>query len=368
MRRFDVVIIGGGPSGSSLALSLLQKGLSVLVAERSDYQEWRSGETLSPDARIPLSKLGVLDSLRDTPQLESEATRSAWGSSELIEKHSVFNPYGSGWHLDRSKFDSALASAAEQSGASIMRGVSFVSALQSDLWQITLKNGSCLLQVEARFIVDATGRAAKVARSLGSKMIFYDHLVALIGVVSPSSLDCPVESVLTVEAGKDGWWYSAPLPDGSTLAAFLTDNDIFLDNHESPTSFWIRMIKKTDHMSALVEGGSLNGSVRMRNSSTCRLDTPAGQNWIAIGDAACAFDPLAGNGILKALQSGIDSCNAILANNSDDQHHFQDYSEKIAAVFNEYLMNRLRYYQAEKRWSQSVFWARRHLPYVINSA
>lgn len=368
MRRFDVVIIGGGPAGSSLALSLLQRGLSVLVVERSDYQEWRSGETLSPDARISLSRLGVLDSLLDAPHLTSEATRSAWGSSELIEKHSVFNPYGSGWHLDRSKFDSALASAAEQFGATVMRGVSFVSALQSDLWQITLKNGSSLLQVEARFMVDATGRAAQVARSLGSKMIFYDHLVALIGVVSPSSLDCPVESVLTVEAGQDGWWYSAPLPDGSTLAAFMTDNDIFLDNHESPTSFWVRMIKKTDHMSALVERYSLIGSVRMRNASTCRLDTAAGPNWIAIGDAACAFDPLAGNGILKALQSGIDSSNAILAHNSNELYHFREYSEKIAAVFNEYLMKRLRYYQAEKRWSQSAFWVRRHLPYAINSA
>jgi flavin-dependent dehydrogenase len=205
MRRFDVAIIGGGPAGSSLALSLLKRGLSVLMAERSDYQEWRSGETLSPEARIPLSKLGVLDSLSDAPHLTSEAIHSAWGSSELIEKHSVFNPYGNGWHLDRSKFDSALASAAEEFGATVMRGISFISALHSDLWQITLKNSSGMVQVEARFLVDATGRAAQVAKSLGSRMIFYDNLIALIDIISPSPLDCPVESVLTVEAGQEGW-------------------------------------------------------------------------------------------------------------------------------------------------------------------
>lgn len=360
MRRFDVAIIGGGPAGSSLALSLLQRGLSVLVVERSNYQEWRSGETLSPDARVPLSRLGVPDSLCDAPHLTSEATRSAWGSSQLIEKHSVFNPYGSGWHLDRSKFDSALVSEAKKFGAIVIQGVSFISALQSNVWQITLKNGSSLLQVEAKFVVDATGRAAQVAKSLGSKMIFYDQLIALIGIVSAKSLECPVESVLTIEAAQEGWWYSAPLPDGNILATFMTDNDIFLNSRESPTAFWVRMSRATEHLSVVLEKFQLIDKVRMRNASTCKLDRVIGTSWIAVGDAACAFDPLAGNGILKALQTGIASSEAILANGSNEQNDLQTYADKIVAMFNGYLRDRQIYYQKEQRWPDSSFWRRRH--------
>jgi flavin-dependent dehydrogenase len=364
MKRFDVAIIGGGPAGSSLALSLRQRGLSVLIVERTNYQEWRSGETLSPHARIPLSRLGVMENLRDASHLASEATRSAWGSSELVEKHSVFNPYGSGWHLDRSKFDEALASAANKFGATVMRGVSFISALHSDPWQITLKNGSGLLQVEAKFVVDATGRAAQVAKSLGSKMIFHDHLVAMIGIVSPNSSECPVESMLTVEARQEGWWYSAPLPDGRVLATFMTDNDIFLNSRENPTSFWVRMLKATEHLSILLDKFQLIDKVRMRNASTCKLDRVVGTSWLAVGDAACAFDPLAGNGIFKALQSGIDSSEGILPNESNGQNDLQLYADKIVATFNEYLRARQRYYQKEQRWSDSPFWRRRHLSIV----
>lgn len=368
MRRFDVAIIGGGPAGTSLALSLRQRSLSVLVVERSNYQQWRSGESLSPEARIPLSKLGVLDSLVDVPHLTSQAIRSAWGSSELTEKHFVFNPYGSGWHLDRSKFDGALAAAAETCGATVLRGVSYISALHSNLWQITLKNGLSMLEVEARFIVDATGRAAQVAKSLGSKLIFYDNLIALIGVASPSSLDSPVEPVLTVEAGEDGWWYSTSLPDGSTLAALMTDNDIFLHSRETPTAFWLSKLKRTEHLSPLIGKRRLTDDVRIRNASTCRLDRVAGPDWIAVGDAACAFDPLAGNGILKALQSGIDLSNAILSHDSTEKDILQTYAGKIVDMFNEYVKERHRYYQREQRWPQSSFWVRRQLPYSINLA
>ena len=367
MMRFDVAIIGGGPACSSLALSLRQRSLSVLVAERSDYQQWRPGEILSPDVRIPLSRLGVLDSLFEVPHLTSEAVHSSWGSSDLIEKHFVFNPYGSGWHLDRRKFDNALALAAEAHGATVLRGVSYVSAMHSNLWQITLRNESRTIQVEARFIVDATGRAAQVAKNQGSRLIFYDNLVSLIGVISPISLDTPVESVLTVEAGEEGWWYSAPLPDGTTLAAFMTDNDIFHHSREPPTAYWNRMLKRTEHLSGLMESGRLTDHVRIRNASTCRLDRIAGPDWIAVGDAACAFDPLAGNGILKALKSSIDLSEAILQRGSSEHHLLKAYADKTIGMFNEYLNERHHFYLKEQRWPEASFWTRRQFPIAISS-
>ncbi|HEV8404755.1 MAG TPA: hypothetical protein VGQ13_02495 [Nitrososphaera sp.] len=92
------------------------------------------------------------------------------------------------------------------------------------------------------------------------------------------------------------------------------------------------------------------------------------QNYISEVYSKCAvqthsvlfFDPLAGNGILKALQSGIDSSDAILQKGSNEQKNLQTYSDKAVAMFNDYLEKRQRYYQKEQRWANSLFWCRRH--------
>lgn len=85
----------------------------------------------------------------------------------------------------------------------------------------------------------------------------------------------------------------------------------------------------------------------------------AGAGWIAVGDAACAFDPLAGNGILKALVSGIDASLA-LVRHSNESNAFDNYSDSVRMMFSNYLVNRTEFYQREKRWRQSSFWLRRH--------
>lgn len=359
MNSFDVAIIGGGPAGASMAISMRDQGLSVLVVERSDYQEWRVGETLDPKVCIPLSKLRAMRSLVDTPHIASQARYAAWGNPKLIESHSISNPYGTGWHLDRGKFDSALAGAAADRGARVLRKTCYISSLREGFWRITLRNECDTFEVKAKLLVDATGRVSQVARSLGSRGIFYDQLIALVGILAPNSLDESVESALTLEAVEDGWWYMVPLPTGRILLAFMTDKDIFLRGRANPSEYWLTLIRKTEHLSPLLERYHLAENVLIRNASTFCLDKMAGAGWIAVGDAACAFDPLAGNGILKALVSGIDAALA-LVRDSNESNAFDNYSDSLRMMFSNYLVNRMEFYQREKRWRQSSFWLRRH--------
>lgn len=361
MNSFDVAVIGGGPAGSSLAISLRDQGLSVVVVERSDYQQWRAGETLDPKVCIPLSKLRAMNSLVNTRHIASHAIHSAWGDPKLVENHSISNPYGNGWHIDRGKFDSALAAAAADRGARVLRKTSYISALREDLWRITLRNECDAFEVKAKLLVDATGRVSQVARSQGSRGIFYDQLISLLGILAPNSLDETIESALTIEAVENGWWYMVPLPTKSILLAFMTDKDLFLGSRTSPSAYWIKQIKRTEHLSSLLERYHLVENVLIRNASTFRMDKTAGVGWIAIGDAACAFDPLAGNGILKALVSGIDASLA-LVRCSNESHAFDNYDDSVRTMFNNYLVHRTEFYQRERRWQQSSFWHRRHQP------
>ena len=120
METFDVAVIGGGPAGASAAIALARngRGRSVAVLERSGYETARVGETLPPEAQVPLGQLGVWERFLAQDHTPSPRTSAAWGQADLEENQFICNPYGNGWHLDRQRFDAMLASAASSAARS----------------------------------------------------------------------------------------------------------------------------------------------------------------------------------------------------------------------------------------------------------
>ena len=102
----DVVIVGGGPAGAAIAIALvrgLHASLSVTVLERSGYEHPRIGETLPPEARVPLASLGLWNRFLEQRHAPASGTLSVWGQDQIAENHFICNPHGNGWHLDRQR-------------------------------------------------------------------------------------------------------------------------------------------------------------------------------------------------------------------------------------------------------------------------
>ena len=357
---FDVTILGGGPGGAATALALRQLGHSVVVVERSNYEKIRIGETLLPSVKRLLVGLGVWDRFIAQNHAPAVGIRSAWGRAELYDNDFIHNPYGHGWHIDRARFDEMLMLAAEQAGAHVYRGVQLVSCLQDrdGDWRLDIISGAERKYWNTRFVVDATGRLARIARRQGVKRMAIDRLIAIVGFFSPARGQLTSHCTL-IEASANGWWYSALLPDSRIVAAYMTDADLDTAAERRQPRHWADQLQSTKHTRARVGCRSLDTELRVFAANTSRIEQFTGWNWLAVGDAAITFDPLSSQGVFKALHSGLQAGRSINAHFKHAKSALLDYAALLEEEFDVYLRLRSHYYRREIRWPDSVFWQRR---------
>jgi flavin-dependent dehydrogenase len=371
--RKDVAVLGGGPAGSATALTLARRGYSVVLIERSNYETLRVGETLPPAIKKPLARLGVWKAFLADHHSPSFAIHSSWGRDQLYVNDFIFNPYGSGWHVDRARFDAMLGRAAEEAGVSAYTGARLTSwdRGKTDDWWITISRqaqsaerirwNDQAVRFRSRILIDATGRAAQFARRQGGRKIDYDRLVGIVGFYRGGPGLSLTQHTL-VEAIDDGWWYSAVVPDGRIVAACMTDADLYSAGRRRSTDYLLKQLEKAVHTAKRLEGAALETGPFVTAANSSRLNPIAGRNWLAVGDAAAAFDPLSSQGVQTALQSGLRASQAIDRSLGGNVAALRDYSVGVNTSFAKYLLMRDRFYQLEQRWPSSPFWQRRSKP------
>jgi flavin-dependent dehydrogenase len=345
---------------------LRRHGYSSAVIERSAYQSVRIGETLSPAVRPILIRLGVWETFISDRHLPSFGIHSVWGAADMYDKEFIFGPHGPGWHVDRARFDAMLARCAEEAGASVYRGVSPLSCTIDDAghWRTEFACDDLKSSVRSKFIVDATGRASSIARRQGAGRISFDRLVGLVGFFPSSSRKKGCDSFTLLEAVEDGWWYSAMLPDLGVVVAFMTDADLYKRTSKALPYYWQLQLRKTIHTRSRIRRNGHAPDLVVVAVNSSRLNRSVGKNWLAVGDAAIAFDPLSAQGVDKAMESGLRAAQSINDHWSGDESARQDYARDVDHRFDSYLQLRQAYYAQEKRWPDSIFWQRRHRPEI----
>jgi flavin-dependent dehydrogenase len=363
-QQVSVAVIGGGPAGSGTAMALAKAAVPVMIIEGSDNKAWRIGEGLPPLARPLLQQLGVWERFIDDGHLASFGNSSAWGSRKLIDHNFIFDANGNGWHLDRQRFDEMLMEEATRAGA-IKRSHANVTSCrinQDGNWELDLTSEEGLQsQIIAQFVVDATGRKSWFARCQGAGRINYDWLVGLVALLVPKGDQTDKDSLTTVEAAREGWWYSALIPEGKLVVAYMSDGDLASTKAARRTDGWMALLRQTQHTRERIESHDyemlVGPCVVPANSS--HLTRMTGECWLAVGDAASAYDPLSSQGIITSLETAIAAAEAIQSGLQGSERAFMEYANGLNEKFLEYLARRDFYYAQEQRWPESLFWQRR---------
>ncbi len=329
VHELDVAIVGGGPAGCALALAL-DPGLSVVVIDPGEGPSAGGvGETLTPGARSLLERLGVWSAFLAQQHLPAYGTAACWGSAQVEDHPFLFHPVGCGWQLDRARFDGLL-----RERVPLVVGRASLGAKRS------LVVGE--LELRPRMVVDASGRAMTIARARGAERVAWDRGVARFA--RHSGADSSGDTTTLIEAVRDGWWYSARVPGGDLIAASISDP-------EQPASLGPETARRLAGTTAI---GRWQCSARAQAATRVH-----GEDWLAVGDAALAADPLSSQGIVQALAMGIAAADAIRLNFAGDTSALARYAESIAGLRRQFLGMRRDTYRRELRFADAPFWRSR---------
>jgi flavin-dependent dehydrogenase len=354
----DVAVVGAGPAGAALARRLALDGRMVVLIEASRFEGTRIGESLAPDIQPELLSLGLQDRFLALQSLPSWGTCSVWGEPSAESHSHLTSPWCTGWHVDRAAFDQLLAESARDAGAEWIEacrvgtvrhdGTAWCVHAEGTVWR-------------SRWIVDATGRSARIARRIGARRMLFDSLVGIAAVCADAGSG--KRHHLLVEAVADGWWYSAPLPGEATIAMLMTDGDLCARAGLHRSQGWRSALARSDFTRCRVDFAAC-GAPRVHLAQSHRLvrhKTPAPGPWLAVGDAALAVDPLSGSGVLRALRQAREAAMAI-----GEAIERPAHADELIASFDaardsectDYLVERAQLYAIEKRFG-SPFWQRR---------
>jgi flavin-dependent dehydrogenase len=355
LAGFDVLIAGAGPAGCAAAISLADFApkLRVGLIDASAADTTRIGETVPPPVKPILEHLGLWESFAADRHSASYRTLSAWGGPELLSNEFLFHTQQTGWRLDRARFDAMMLRGAAPRVAARIAGKVAKLSLADDGWNVALDDGAIHT---ARAVVDATGRAAVLARLHGRRPQRLDRLVSCFAFCESRG----GMQELTIEAVRDGWWYTAALPDGRRVIAFMSDADIVRRLELGQRDRWLRALDETTHIGAVTAGAEPLGDPRFHGAGSQIVSCDPTQTLICIGDAAASFDPVSGQGIVKALRSGVFASYAIADYlERGDPDGLRRYATFVKSEFAAYRDTLRDYYAQELRWPGSLFWQRR---------
>jgi flavin-dependent dehydrogenase len=306
----EVLVMGGGPAGSTAATLLARMGRKVLLLEKARHPRFHIGESLLP-MNLPLfERLGVLEKVAAMgvfkPGADFEADNER-GYNTFAFKRAIGNSPPHAYQVWRQDFDKMLFDHAHATGADAREGheviaVEQVDSRRSDV-EVRTDDGQSYL-ITAQYVVDATGRDTFLSSKKRLRRKNGEHQSAAIFGHFRGAECRPGEDAgnISIYRFEHGWMWMIPLPDG-VMSIGAVCRPAYLKQRKGKTvDFFLETLQQNEDLRRRIEHAKLIGEeVRVTGNYSYDSAQMGGPGWVMIGDAFAFLDPVFSSGVYLAM-------------------------------------------------------------------
>ncbi len=319
----DVVVIGGGPAGSTVSTLIAQAGYRVELFERERFPRFHVGESLIPETYWVLERLNMLDKMRASFFTKKHSvqffTANGKGSKPFYFRENKANESSQTWQVVRSEFDQMMLENAREHGVIAHEGVRVLDVLFEGerAVGIVIKQDGGVREMRARVVVDASGENGLLMKKLGLRI--WDPVLnkgAIWTYFEGAHRDDGVDEGATLvlqTADRNGWFWYIPLHDNKVSVGVVAPFDYLFKGRVSHEQTFNDEVELCGPVKERLSAGHRTTGHYATRDFSYRSKQVAGDGWVLIGDAFGFLDPLYSSGILLALKSGQLAADAIAA-------------------------------------------------------
>ncbi|HEV3149187.1 MAG TPA: NAD(P)/FAD-dependent oxidoreductase [Chthoniobacterales bacterium] len=339
---FDFAVAGGGPAGSSAAISLGQRGHSVVLFERETFPRFHIGESLLSTANDAFAALGV------TKKIEAACFPKKWGARllthdgqigryvDFANASQVTRPQT--FQVCREEFDRILLERASEVGVEVREACNVITcefAPDAAILDVASRGDAATGRVRVQALVDATGRGGLIARKFNlrteeprlANIAIYSHYMNVPRLGGPRPDD-----IRLIARNDAGWFWLIPISKELTSVGVVLPKVLYrrLANG-SPEETLNRTIADTAIVAELMREARREWPVRVEKDFSYSASAYAGDRWILAGDAGSFLDPVFSTGVSIAMESGIEAASELhraLAKNDFSASSFAAFSRR----------------------------------------
>src|SRR5215218_220835 len=375
----DVVVVGGGPAGSTAATMLTKSGHSVVQLEREHHPRHQIGESLLPATVHGICRLlDVFDEVNNAGFVVKRGGTFRWGKRAepytFAFRTTTLSDADYAFQVERARFDQILFENARRHGVDAREGIDVLESIVEDGRVVGVRargeDGEDLT-VRAKYVIDASGHGSRLARHVGVRAYsdFFQNVAVYGYFRGAGRRPAPYEGNVITAAFEQGWCWFIPLADGLTSVGAVVDRGhagrIGKDREGALMEFLqaCPIVNELLETAERVDDDSMYGEVRIRKDWSYMSDRLTAPGIVLAGDAACFIDPVFSSGVHLGTYGAVLAARTVstaLAGEVDEASCLQELERRYRREFSVWYDFLLAFFDVDHDWDDN-FWTARKL-------